>query len=176
MTMFLQPGLVLTVALLLAGCAELGTRPEAELGRNAPKDAAPGTCWDKSVTDAVVETISEDVLVRPAQISPTGTIQSPPIYRTQSRQRIVRPRQESFVQVVCATDLTTPFVASLQRALAVRGYMAGAATGFINPATRAAILAYQRDTGTSGPVNGVLTIAAARQLGLWAVDRATLSG
>lgn len=170
-----KPTLTLCAALALAACLqEPGAQDGASLRQTAPEDAAPGTCWDRRVTPAVVETVSEDVLVRPAQISPSGTVQSPPVYRKETRQRIVAPRKVDWTQVICPTDLKSDFVASLQRALSARGYYTAPITGQMDSATRAAVLRYQADEGVAGPTPGVLTLEAARRLGLWAVDRARL--
>jgi peptidoglycan hydrolase-like protein with peptidoglycan-binding domain len=117
----------------------------------------------------VVETVTEDVLVEPARMSASGTVQAPPVYRSETRQRIVAPRKVDWTEVVCPTALRTEFVASVQRALAVRDHYAGPVTGQMSAATREAIRSYQQQTGLAGPVPGVLTIRAAQSLGLWAV-------
>ncbi len=159
----------LLACLALTACLQGGEGGSGAAGRDAPEGAAPGTCWDKTVTPAVVETVTEDVLVEPARMSPSGTVQSPPVYRSETRQRIVAPRQVDWTEVVCPTDLRAEFVASVQRALAVRGYYAAPVTGQMSAATREAIRQYQSQTGLGGPTPGVLTIRAAQSLGLWAV-------
>ena len=138
----------------------------AKLGATAPRDAAPGTCWDKKVTPAKVETYIEDILVQPAQISTSGTIQSPPVYKSETRQRILSERQEDFVQIPCLQDLTEEFVASLQRALGARGYYAGPPSGALDGLTLDAITRFQADNGQS---RKVLTVETAQMLGLWKI-------
>ena len=162
----------------MSGCeipAPLTSSTNATPGGSAPAGAPPGTCWDKTVTPAVVESVTEDVLVQPAQISSSGTVQSPPIYRTQTRQKIVVPRQETWFQMPCPSDLTPSFIASLQRALSARGYYAGPVTSQLDAATGDAIARYQSDTGLAGPTPRTLTVAAAQSLGLWTISREVLA-
>ncbi len=138
--------------------------------RNGPADAAPGTCWGKTVSPAVVERVSTQVQIKPAKVNPDGTIGRPPVYRTEEKQVIVTPRRDNWFETPCADVLTPEFIASLQRALSARGGYAGAITGTMDPATRRAVQAFQR---ADGPDSGVLTLAAARELGLIAVPRET---
>src|SRR6056297_2018860 len=55
--------------------------------QEAPPGAAPGTCWGKDVTPAVIETVTEEVLLQPAQVRNDGTVEEPAIYKTETRQR-----------------------------------------------------------------------------------------
>ncbi|MEP4199037.1 MAG: peptidoglycan-binding domain-containing protein [Aliishimia sp.] len=138
------------------------------LNATAPPGAAPGTCWGKTVEPAVVETTAEDILVQPAQISSTGTVQAAPIYRTETRQQIVVPRRENWFQTPCAADLTFEFVASIQRALTVRELYHGPINGLMDPRTRAAIRKFQAPEGLD---SGILSVAAAQKMGLWTIAR-----
>ena len=74
---------------------------------------------------------------------------------------------EALVQIPCPEDMTDAFIKSLQRALAVRGYMAHEITGDADTRTRAAVRAYQAARGFDSPV---LTLRTARELGLIAYD------
>lgn len=165
---------------VLGGCetqyADKGHARPAEPGvfqatRDGPDGAAPGSCWGRTVSPAVIETITEQVQVSPAQYNTDGTVARPPTYRSEARQMIVTPRVDSWFETPCAEALTPDFIASLQRALAVRRYYEGPITGTLDKDTQAAIRAFQR---TTGPDSGVLSLASARQLGLIAVDRTTL--
>ncbi|WP_299737931.1 peptidoglycan-binding domain-containing protein [uncultured Roseobacter sp.] len=136
--------------------------------RTSPPDAAPDTCWDKTETPAIIETVSERILIAPADIRDDGIIRKPAQYKKEDRQRILQPRQENWYQIVCADMLTPDFVTTLQRALSVRGYYPGAPTGQLDTATRDAIAGYQ----TAQDLPGFeLTIEAAERLGLVAVRR-----
>lgn len=160
---------------MLASCADFpaggiaAERPgRLSLTDTAPSGAPPGSCWAVEVSPAVIETVTRDILIKPAQVSPDGRIQSPPVYRSETRQEIVQPRQERFYEVPCPAALTQDFVASLQRALAARGFYSGVATGSLDRETQDAIRRYQAQG--EGPDSGILTVDTARRLGLWTVD------
>ena len=171
-----RPLAALVVQVMLAGCAAVPTGGDAppEPGvlaatRNGPAGAPEGTCWGRTVSPAVVETVTRQVQVKPAQINPDGTIGAPPTYRTETRQEIVTPRVDNWFETPCPEAMTPDFIASLQRALQARSYYLGDVTGTLDPATRAAVEAFQ--TAEGGPRSGVLSLAAARALGLVAVPR-----
>lgn len=165
----------LTIALLavltLAGC-QTGLAPrEPEISRalqQAPPGAAPGSCWGKQVTPAVVQTVTDQVLVQPADIGRDGRVVTPAIYRTETRQDILRQRHETWFETPCAAILTPDFIATLQRALAARGLYSGPIDGAMSARTRAAIRALQAPDGLD---SGILSLATARKLGLIQVTR-----
>ena len=134
--------------------------------QEAPPGAAPGTCWGKDIRPAVVETVTEQILLQPAEIRDDGTVLRPAIYKTETRQAIVRERKVTWFQTPCARDQTPEFVASLQRALKARALYRGAISGQMDARTRAAVRAFQTPQGLD---SGILSLAAARQLGLVAV-------
>ena len=138
--------------------------------QEAPPGAAPGTCWGKDVTPAVIETVTEQVLLQPAQVRGDGTVEDPAIYKTETRQAIVKERRVTWFETPCASDQTPDFVASVQRALKVRGLYRGPVTGQMDARTRAAVRAYQKPEGLD---SGILSLAAARRLGLATVERPT---
>lgn len=151
--------------------APSGTSPEPgvdEATRSGPVGAAPGTCWGRTVSPAVIETVTEQVQVAPAKVNPDGTIATLPVYKSEARQKIVTQRVDRWFETPCAETLTAEFNASLQRALAARGYYVGEVNGEMDTATRAAVQAYQRLDGLD---SGVLSLATARKLGLIAVAR-----
>ncbi|MCF6316347.1 MAG: peptidoglycan-binding protein [Marinosulfonomonas sp.] len=143
----------------------------------APEDNRSGKCWGKDITPALVETVTEQVLVRAARPvirpSPDGaptyrTVQSPAVYKTLTQQKIITPRSEYWFKVPCAADMGTGFIATLQRALKSRGLFRGAVTGVMDPKTTKAVRWYQKQHGLD---SGILSLAAARQLGLVAYAR-----
>lgn len=163
----------LAAALFLAACAENPTVTSASnidpiSLATAPPGAAPGTCWGKTVSPAVVETVTRKVLLQPAQISSDGRVQAAPIYKDETQAQVIRPRRENWYEVPCAADLTPEFISSLQRALSARGYYRGPVTGEIDGRTRDAVQRYQKDEGLDSKT---LSVAAARKLGLIAVAR-----
>ena len=156
---------------LLAAC-QMSTPEEGILRASdtpgAPPGADPNTCYGRHVTPAIIETVTDQVLVQPPQIEANGTVSYPAVYRTETRQEIVRERKELWFETLCQEELTPEFIASLQRALSVRGYHTGAANGRMDFATKRAIHAYQLEQGVD---SDILSLAAARQLGLKEVPR-----
>lgn len=132
-----------------------------------PPGAESGACWGKTVSRATIETVTHKVLVQPAQISSDGRVQAPPVYRDETRQDVVVPRREQWFQRPCAADMTVEFVSSVQRALLARDYYSGPITGMMDARTRRAVRRYQVDQGLESEI---LSVAAARKLGLWTID------
>lgn len=175
-----RPGLAgaLLAAALLAGCGARAPVPlpdlTVDLGDGvirggtgaAPPGSDPGTCWGRDVRPARVETVTEHFLVSPAGTGPDGTLQ-PAVYRTETRQSILEDREPLLFPAPCPEVMDQAFVASLQRALAVRGLYSGQATGVADRATRQAIRTFQRPQGLD---SSLLSMAAAQQLGLVRYD------
>lgn len=169
---------VLALSALLAGCTEGGAPADADAVVNQPaekltlagewRDTPPGPgdtgCFAEQTRPAVVETVTEQVLVDPEIRDPaTGVVTRPASYRTTSHARIVEGRAKMWFPAPCAEVMTPDFVATLQRALQVRGFYAGPVTGQLDPATHAAIRAYQRPRGL---FSATLSTRAAQELGL----------
>lgn len=76
--------------------------------------------------------------------------------------------EELWFQVPCPGEGVEDFTASLQRALQARGLYGGAIDGRDGPALQAAVRAYQAPLGLN---SGTLSLAAARTLGLVAIER-----
>ena len=106
-------------------------------------------------------------MLQPAQISASGEILYPAVYKTETRQEIVRPRRELWFETPCADRMTPEFVASLQRALKARGLYRGPVNGDMTARTRHAIRAFQKPQGLD---SAILSTAAAKQLGLVAYE------
>lgn len=170
--------LPLMMGLALGGCDISGASPAAGLREPgvtrsteiAPPGADPGTCWGKIVSPATIETVTVQVLLQPAEVTTEGVIRQPAIYKTETRQNIVRPRRDTWFEAPCDADLTVEFVSSLQRALQARSLYRGAITGVMDARTRAAVRRYQAPEGLD---SGILSLAAARKLGLVAVRQPT---
>jgi len=149
---------------------DLGALGEPEVTRFsqvAPPGADPGTCWGKDVTPAIIETVTHQVMLQPAEVRADGTVTGPAIYRTETRQDIVRERKETWFLTPCPTAMTPEFIASVQRALTARGLYKGNISGEMNASTRAGVRRYQKPQGLD---SGILSLAAARKLGLVAVE------
>ena len=159
----------LALALALAACQPAPPGPDRpSLGAEAPPGAAPGTCWGKKDTPAVIETVTEQVQLSPAETDATGRVLRPATYATVTRQAILRERVTTWYETPCPDVLTPEFNSSLQRALEARGFYAGPITGEMDAATRQAVRRYQ---ARQGPNSEVLSLNTARALGLVAVPR-----
>ncbi|MDX1780524.1 MAG: peptidoglycan-binding domain-containing protein [Thalassovita sp.] len=159
---------------LLAGCGgdlpvpSLAMEPQVTRQyESAPRGAAPGSCWGKQVVPAIYETVTEQIMLQPAEILADGTVTRPAIYKTETHQAVVRERRETWFETPCDSVLTPEFIASLQRALKVRGIYRGFPNGEMDNRTRAAIRRFQKPQGLD---SGILSIAAARKLGLITVE------
>lgn len=140
---------------------------QVRLKGEGPPKGPEGACWDKDVTPAVIETVTEQIHVTDEVRDDQGRVVAPATFRTVTSQRMVRDRQEVWFRAPCPADVTVAFVASLQRALKARGLYAEAVTGAWNPATAEAVRRFQAARGLDSPR---LSLAAARELGLIAVD------
>ncbi|MCW1956685.1 peptidoglycan-binding domain-containing protein [uncultured Lentibacter sp.] len=134
-----------------------------------PPGSDPDSCWGKDVSPAVLETVTQDILVQPAQVSSDGTVLSEPIYKRETRQAIVTERREIWFETPCQDQLTPDIIATLQRALKARGLYRGALSGQMDAPTRAAIRRFQAREGLD---SSILSLWAARKLGLVAIARA----
>ncbi len=162
---------------LMVGCSATNPVDVARLGKTDPgytptATPPPGTnadaCHAREVTPAVIETVTEQIILQPASVDVSGTILYPAIYKTETRQKIVKEREELWFETPCPEELTPEFIASLQRALSARGHYVGPITGRLGPPTRWAIRKYQKEQGLD---SASISIAAARQLGLIAVGK-----
>lgn len=164
-----RPFPMILIGAALAGCVQAsssGAPVKSELIRQtqtAPAGTPAGSCWGKIVTPAHVETITEQVMVQPPEISADGTVISPAIYKTETRAAITRERHETWFETLCQVDLTPDLIASVQRALKVRGKYRGATNGRMYTRTRAAIRQFQKANGLD---TDVLTMETAQTLGL----------
>ncbi|MEZ5713980.1 MAG: peptidoglycan-binding domain-containing protein [Paracoccaceae bacterium] len=163
---------------LLTGCDEtarlaaplpaLGEPELVQTFAQAPPGAPKGSCWGKEMTPAEYKTVPGHVLVQPAQILADGTIVSDPIYKREDRKVVVTPQKELWFRTPCEADLPPDFVASLQRALQARDLYRGPISGEMDARTRHAVRRYQAPQGLD---SAILSLTAARKLGLVAVER-----
>lgn len=166
-------GFALAGALILSACEGTATRPDVDdeviitdftLG---PPGARPGACYGKDATPAIIEQVTEKVLVEEAEIGADGTEIRPARYEERTSSRIVEGREEVYFETPCPPRWTPDFIASVQRALAARGLYAGAPSGTLDLATRKAIRTFQIGRGLN---SGILSTESARALGLVEID------
>ena len=133
-----------------------------------PPGVNPDSCWVRDISPAEIQTVTRQIEVTPAQIAADGTVLAPARFQTETFQEIVKERQELTFETPCPGVLTPSFIASLQRALDARGLYRGPITGALDGPTRLAIRRYQTDKGLP---SGLLSMQAARGLGLLATPR-----
>lgn len=172
----------LAASLWLGGCApqiavpapvtEDLSREGLPYGKGGTPPAQPeGACWDHDTIPAVIETVTQTVLAQAEERDATGRITRPASYDSIAHQRMVHERETLWLRTPCPGDLTPDTIATLQRALKARGYFTAPLTGVMDAPTRVAVRRYQADHGLDTPI---LTLTAARALGLVPVDRSTL--
>ncbi len=127
-----------------------------------------GQCWGRDTSPAIIETVTEQVIVQKAIIGDDGKIVTPATYQTKTHQKIVRERAEVWFRTPCDQELTFELVSNLQRALQARKLYSGPINGVLDEQTDAAIRKFQTPRGLDSKV---LSLAAARQLGLIAIER-----
>jgi hypothetical protein len=134
--------------------------------RTGPPPGPEGACWQADIRPAVIETVTEQVLVRPELRAEDGSV-TPAVYATETHQRMVEDRGTVWFRAPCPAEMTPEFVATLQRALKARGLYLLPLTGVLDAPTRTAIRRYQTARGLD---SDHLSLAAARDLGLVAAD------
>ncbi len=127
-----------------------------------------GRCYAHTVPDTTTSIVTGQILVAPEERDASGRVISPAIYRNITRPRTVVTQTGDQFETLCAAAYTREFVASLQRALTVRGTYQGPITGRLTAATNDAIGKFQ---STKGRDSDILDLALARQLGLVAAAR-----
>lgn len=165
-----------TVVVVLAGCQGAPKVSLAKTGGDiavlrlkdgATPPAKEGECWASDTAPAVIETVTEQVQLRPEQRDSAGNITQAAEFQTHTAQRMVSDRATIWFAAPCPALQTVAFVASLQRALKARGWYLAPVTGIWDDTTRAALRSYQRDRGLD---SAKISLAAARDLGLVAAD------
>lgn len=130
--------------------------------------AQPG-CWATDTIPAQGEMVLDEVVITPARTDERGRVVEPAVTAWRERMSETDVSEERLFAVPCPEQMDTDFIAALQRALKVRGLFVGEVNGEMDADTRAAIRAWQRPLGLD---SGVLSLDAARQLGLVALGRA----
>ena len=175
-SLFLCVSLAVGLGSLLGACQSVTVKPPSQtplagevvrLKGDGPPPPSPGECWASSVSPAVIETVTEQVLVSEEVRDASGAVIQPATFRTRTQQRMVQDREEIWFRAPCPDLQTVQFIASLQRALKARGLYVLPITGEMNPETAEAVRRFQAERGLDSPV---LSLAAARELGLAATS------
>lgn len=139
--------------------------------RDSPPATPEGACWGRDTIPAVIETVTDTVLVQPELRDATGKVTQPAAYKSEARQRMVHEREDVWIRTPCYNQLTPDTIITLQRALKARGYLVAPLTGELDDATLTAIRRYQAEHGLD---TRVLSLKAAQSLGLVAVEPSAL--
>ncbi len=137
----------------------------------SPPVTPEGACWGRDTIPAVIETVTDTVLVQPELRDATGKVTQPASYKSEARQRMIHEREEVWIRTPCYNQLTPDTIITLQRALKARGFYLMPLTGELDEATQVAIRRYQAEHGLD---TKVLSLKAAETLGLVAVDQSAL--
>jgi hypothetical protein len=163
-------------ALTLFACQNAGTLTaskddgQIQVLRLADGETPPqiaGQCWASDTAPAVIETVTQQVQVQPERRNSAGVVTQPAEFETQTSQRILDDRATVWFKAPCPDQLTTAFIASLQRALKARGWYNAPVTGAMDAPTTEALRRYQRSIGLD---SAQVSQGAAQNLGLLAVD------
>ena len=159
-------------AMALAGCQQTASpdvtrviAPTVITAQDAPT-GTPGQCYGEIASPVETKLVEQTIKVRDATFDADGNELTPAIYRRAQTPVEVAGPTRSFARL-CDDQLTPTFVETLQRALQARGLYLGQITGDLDEATREAIRGYQEAQGLD---SDVLSVSAAQQLGLVAVD------
>lgn len=169
-------GILFCCAVAVAGCtATQVSAPRAndlaidflqlKEGDQPPK--VEGKCWAKDTTPAVIETVTEQVVITDEVRDVAGTVIIPASYQTKTHQRLVQDHQEVWFRAPCPEDMTVNFIATLQRALKARGLYLAPVTGEMDATTAEAVRRFQAERGLDSPA---LSLSAAEELGITATD------
>ncbi|QCO55134.1 peptidoglycan-binding protein [Pseudorhodobacter turbinis] len=159
------------LALVLMGCQPVQAPVRAhdltaELfpkTNTTPPSKGANICWADDVTPAIIETVTEQIQVRPQTLDAEGNLAQTAVFETKTAQHIVQDRREVWFRIPCQEEMTVDFLSSLQRAFKARGYYKGGLTGQLDAQTRRAIRLYQEPLGLG---SDKLSLAAARRLGI----------
>lgn len=158
---------LITAAVFLTGCMGGVTAPKTIAITQLPAGKTPaetdGICWASDTTPAVIETITEQVLINAELRDSAGNVTRPAEFETKTAQRLVQDRAMVWFAAPCASEMTVDFIASLQRALKARGRYLNAVTGLYDADTGEAVRKLQAERGLDSPV---LALETAVDLGL----------
>jgi len=146
---------------------DLSPIPPALITDGEIETTATGQCFTRSAPATHTRIVEEQVLVAPAVLASDGSVESPPIFRNQTRP-VTEPMGEGTrFQTLCPPEYTPDRIATLQRALKARLAYNGPITGELDDPTRDAIRAYQAPQGYDSPL---IQRGIAETLGLVSLD------
>ena len=139
------------------------TNAVSVLNHGEIETAPDGRCFARTNAPTQTIIVEEQVLVVPEVRDANGTMTSPPVFRNITRPQTVDVGVGERFETLCAPQYTQTMIATLQRALRVRGTYTGPISGTLDAATSQAVLDFQRSIGRD---SAVLDMSTARQLGI----------
>ncbi len=165
------PRVSTAILLALSACTATSGLENSTIDLGQIETDSSGKCFAKDTSPAVIETITTQVVARPAELDADGNEITPAIFDERTVPRMISERQELRFETICPPDYTSEFVSTVQRALIVRGFYKGAVNGLLDASTSDAIKRFQSGLGLNTPF---LAVETARKLGAIALDRDTL--
>ena len=153
--------LLMVAAMGLAACQIDAPASQAQSGAVAERANAPETLTAAIPTDACWARDTLPAITEPAEVTDANGQRRPML-------RVLRPAEERMFAVPCPDQMGDDFIATLQRALIVRGLLSGPVTGHYDAATIEAVRRYQAPQGLD---SGTLSLQAAQQMGLVVVPQ-----
>ena len=171
--------LTLALCIALAGCQPATevvspTGPANAIDRLDLGEIETGTdgrCFARMDQPTQTSIVEEMELVIPETRDANGAVTAPPVFRTFARPQTVATGEGRRFETLCPPQYTHERVATLQRALRVRGTYAGPIHGTLDTATGNAIRQFQAPSGVQSNLLGIET---ARLLGVIATPIAQL--
>lgn len=172
--MIYRTGMVLAL-LAVAGCTQsvtnraptdpLALAPQSiETHRLRFEPDALSGCWGGDESPAVIQTVRTRAQSMREIVDRYGKRIEAPVYTQTERTRLRQDRQFRKFEVVCPDRQTPQLVATLQRALKVRGYYLAPVTGRMDRDTKTAIRSYQK--ATQGLSSTEISLVMAEELGV----------
>ncbi|MEL6599094.1 MAG: peptidoglycan-binding protein [Pseudomonadota bacterium] len=128
--------------------------------REVPRRVVVQPARSREVTvPARIENVTRRVVATEERVE---RVEVPATFRTVERRTQEVPAALVWTNVVCDTNRTKTFTASVQRGLKARGFYGGAIDGIEGRGTRSAVRAFQLENGLD---SDVLTVEAAQELG-----------
>ncbi|MEM9584252.1 MAG: peptidoglycan-binding domain-containing protein [Pseudomonadota bacterium] len=163
------------LAVVLAGCQQAAVSDVTRFIKPSilqaedltPPSSEPGQCWAHEAAPEFATIVTRTIMVEEAIYDAEGQEISPAIYRKVRAPKMVNDGNGRWFERVCDAQLTPDFIATLQRALAVRGYLKGDVSAMMDGPTLRAIRKFQREQGLN---SDAVSLVAAQQLGLVAIE------
>ena len=163
--------IIIALSPILFSACVLST-PTLGVNINAP-ELEKEVCRAKIAQPAIYETVTEKKLIAPPKLSPSGRQIAPATYQNQTIYRVIRERAIRWFDTPCKDEINADLIASLQRALAARGYFNGKLTAIMDHDTKVALRRYQSENGLD---SAILARQTTNTLGLLPVPRQTVEG